>query len=62
MVESPETQQKYNLLEERLRAVEGVNILGGIEASELTLLQGLVIPSKFKVPNSRSIMGPSAQQ
>ena len=36
-------------MEERLRAVEGINILGGIDASELSLVHGFVIPRKFKI-------------
>ena len=40
--------EKYELLEERLRAVEGINILGGVDAVELSLVQGLIIPHKFK--------------
>ena len=43
-----EAQEKYELLEERLRAMEGINIPGGIDAAELSLVHGLVIPHKFK--------------
>ena len=43
-----EAQEKYELLEERLRAVEGINIPEGVDAAELSLVHGLVIPHKFK--------------
>ena len=43
-----EAQEIYELLEERLRAVEGINIPGGVDAAELSLVHGLVIPHKFK--------------
>ena len=49
--EDTEAQQKYNLLEERIRVIEGVKILGAMEASELSLVLGVVIPPKFKVPD-----------
>ena len=38
-----DTQEKYELLEERLRVVEGIN-MGGVDASELSLVHGLIIP------------------
>ena len=41
-------QQKYDPLEERLRLIE-VNILGGVDAAEFSLVPDLVIPLKFKV-------------
>ena len=41
-------QEKYELLEESLRDVEGINIPGGVDAAELSLVHGLVIPHKFK--------------
>ena len=40
--------EKYELLEERMRAMEGINILGSLDAMELSLVPGLVIPHKFK--------------
>ena len=45
-----EAQEKYKLLEERLRAMEGINIPGGVDAAELSLVHGLAIPHKFKTP------------
>ena len=46
-----DTREKYELLEERLRVVERINILGRIDASELSLVHGLMIPHKFKTPD-----------
>ena len=40
--------EKYKLLEERMRAMEGINIPGSLDATELSLVPGLVIPHKFK--------------
>ena len=40
--------EKYELLEKRMRAMERINILESLDATELSLLSGLVIPHKFK--------------
>ena len=40
--------EKYELLEERMRAMEGINIPGSLDATKLSLVSGLVIPHKFK--------------
>ena len=42
--------EKYELLEERMRVMEGINILGSLDATELSLVSGLVILHKFKTP------------
>ena len=42
--------ENYELLEERMRAMEGINISGSFDAIELSLMPGLVIPYKFKTP------------
>ena len=42
--------EKYKLLEERMKAMEGINILGSLDATELSLVSGLVILHKFKTP------------
>ena len=49
---SPEDKalEKYELLEERLRVMEGIDIPGSLDATELSLVPGLVIPHKFKTP------------
>ena len=46
-----EIQRRYSLLDERLKVLEGDDIYGVIDATELSLVLDLVIPSKFKVPN-----------
>ena len=43
-----DAQEKYELLEERLRAIEGINILERVGTSKLSLVYGLVIPYKFR--------------
>ena len=40
--------EKYELLEKIIRAMERISIPGSIDAIELSLVQGLVIPHKFK--------------
>ena len=42
--------EKYELLKERMRAMEGINIPGSLDVTELSLVPGLVIPYKFKTP------------
>ena len=42
--------EKYELFEERMRAMEGINIPGSLDATELSLVLRLVIPHKFKAP------------
>ena len=44
------TLEKYELLEERIRAMEGINIPESLDATELSLVSGLVTPHKFKTP------------
>ena len=41
--------EKYELLEERMRAIKGINILGSLDVIELSLVSRLVIPHKFKI-------------
>ena len=40
--------EKYELLEERMRAIEKINIPGSLDTTELSLVPGLVIPYEFK--------------
>ena len=40
--------EKYELFEEKMRAMEGINIPGSLDATELSLVSRLVIPHKFK--------------
>ena len=42
--------KKYELLKERMKAMEGINIPRSIDVAELSLVPGLVIPHKFKTP------------
>ena len=42
--------EKYELLEERMRAMERINIPESLDATKLSLVSGLVIPHKFKTP------------
>ena len=52
-----ESQQKYDILNERLRVIEDVNILGRVDTMKLSLVLDLVIPSKFKVLEFEKYMG-----
>ena len=42
--------EKYEFLEKRMRAMEGISIPGSLNATELSLVSRLVIPHKFKTP------------
>ena len=48
--ESNEVQRKLELIEERLRMVEGSNAYSLVDASKMSLVSDLVLPLKFKVP------------
>ena len=48
--ENNEAQRKLELLEERLKAVEGSNVYGLVDARTMSLVPDLVLPPKFKVP------------
>ena len=56
-VESTEAQQKYKLLEERLKAIEGLNASKGMRTAELTLVPDLVLPPKFKTSKFEKFNG-----
>ena len=56
-VESTKTQQKYELLEERLKAIEGLNASKGMGVSELTLVPDLVLPPIFKTQKFEKFNG-----
>ena len=43
-------QQRYSLLNEKLKKIESVNDLGIVDPRELCLVPDLVIPSNFKIP------------
>ncbi|RDX69191.1 hypothetical protein CR513_51715, partial [Mucuna pruriens] len=48
--ENPQLGDKWGLLEERPRAIEGTNHYG-FEGTNLCLVPNMVIPNKFKVPD-----------
>ena len=49
--EGGNTQQKVNLIEERLKVIEGNNSIKGMGAIELSLIPYVVISHKFKMPD-----------
>ena len=48
--ESNEAQRKLELIEKRLKAVEGSDVYGLVDAYKMSLVLDLVLPPKFKVP------------
>ncbi|KAA0025889.1 Gag-pro-like protein [Cucumis melo var. makuwa] len=48
--ENTPAKKKLDVLEERLRAIKGIDVYGNIDATQLCLVPGLIIPAKFKVP------------
>ncbi|XP_017984344.1 PREDICTED: uncharacterized protein LOC18586957 [Theobroma cacao] len=54
--ENEKDQKKYDLLEERLRAIEGVDRFGTMDATELCLVLDVLIPAKFKVSEFENMM------
>ena len=48
--ESNEAQQKFKLIEERLKAVERSDVYGLVDARTMSLVPDLVLLPKFKVP------------
>ena len=47
--ENTKAQQKVNLIEERLKAIERNSLIKGIDPIELSLVLDVVIPHKFKM-------------
>ena len=45
-----EAQWKLELIEERLKAMEGSDVYGIMDARTMSLVPDLVLPPKFKVP------------
>ena len=43
-------QQRCNLLDKKLKEIEGVNNLRSVDPRELRLVPDLVMPPKFKLP------------
>ena len=48
--ENNEAQRKLELIEERLKAMEGSNVYGMVDSYKMSLVPNLVLPPKFKVP------------
>ena len=48
--ESNEAQRKLELIEERLKAMEGFDVYRLVDAYKMSLVSDLVLPPKFKVP------------
>ena len=53
------TSKLISMFDERLKMVEGYNYHKALNATEATLVPGLVIPSKFKVPEFDKYKGAS---
>ena len=49
--ESNEAQRKLELIEERLRMVEGLDVYGLVDASKMSLVPDLVLPLNSKLAN-----------
>ena len=45
-----EVQRKLELIEERLKAMEGSDVYGLVDARTMSLVPDLLLPPKFKVP------------
>ncbi|MCI54462.1 hypothetical protein A2U01_0075712, partial [Trifolium medium] len=51
-----EYAQRYKVLEERLKAIEGFSAFG-IDALDLCLVPNVVVPPKFKTPDFEKYKG-----
>ncbi|KAJ9170183.1 hypothetical protein P3X46_018310 [Hevea brasiliensis] len=51
--------EKLSTLEERLRAIEGLNMYGSVDVASLRLVPDVVVPPKFKVPDFDKYTGNS---
>lgn len=51
-----ETNEKYQVLEKRLKAIEGQNLFG-LDAVDMCLVAGVTLPAKFKVPDFEKYKG-----
>ena len=47
--EHVDMQQRYGLLDKRLKEIEGVDDLGSVDPRELCLVPDLVVPPQFKI-------------
>ncbi|XP_016700082.2 uncharacterized protein [Gossypium hirsutum] len=46
-----DAQDRYKILKERLKAIEGAEVFSALSAKELSLVPDLVLPPKFKAPD-----------
>ena len=53
-------QQRCNLLDKKLKEIEGANDLGSVDPRELSLVTDVVILTKFKMSKFESTMEPNA--
>lgn len=60
IVEKCKVDDKYKVLEEKLRVVEGFNVFGA-DALDMWLVPNVVIPSKSKYTNLKSTMASTVQ-
>ncbi|KAJ9128510.1 hypothetical protein P3X46_034932, partial [Hevea brasiliensis] len=51
--------EKLSALEERLRAIEGLNMYGLVNVASLRLVPDVMVPPKFKVPDFDKYTGNS---
>ncbi|XP_040956177.1 uncharacterized protein [Gossypium hirsutum] len=50
-IDDNNAQDKYRILEERIKAVEGTEVFSALSVKELSLVPDLVLPPKFKAPD-----------
>ncbi|KAA0056810.1 Gag-pro-like protein [Cucumis melo var. makuwa] len=55
--EEQSSRKRLKFLEERLRAIEGADMYGSIDATQLCLISDVVIPPKFKTPDFEKYNG-----
>ncbi|KAA0061241.1 uncharacterized protein E6C27_scaffold455G00760 [Cucumis melo var. makuwa] len=53
------SRRRLEFLEERLRVIEGADMYGSIDATQLCLISDVVIPPKFKTPDFEKYNGTS---
>ncbi|KAA0050803.1 Gag-pro-like protein [Cucumis melo var. makuwa] len=57
ILEEQGSRKRLEFVEERLRAIEGADMYGSIDATQLCLISYVVIPPKFKTPNFEKYNG-----
>ncbi|XP_016690809.2 uncharacterized protein [Gossypium hirsutum] len=50
-VDDNNAQDKFRILEERIKAVKGAEVFSALSAKELSLVPDLILPPKFKAPD-----------